>query len=98
MQARAARDATQESLSSERRESERLRAYAKALGVDDEVVIARFRADHGQAAEPLREPIDLDQSDEAVMAVAEALARSRPKFRSRTQWITEMQALMGYKA
>jgi catechol 2,3-dioxygenase len=48
--------------------------------------------------QPLREPIDLDQSDEAVMAVAEALARSRPKFRSRTQWITEMQALMGYKA
>ncbi|WP_300710909.1 VOC family protein [Limnohabitans sp.] len=48
--------------------------------------------------QPLREPIDLDQSDEAVMAVAEALARSRPKFRSRTQWITEMQVLMGYKA
>ncbi|PUE18048.1 glyoxalase [Limnohabitans sp. MMS-10A-160] len=48
--------------------------------------------------QPLREPIDLDQSDEAVMAAAEALARSRPKFRSRTQWITEMQALMGYKA
>lgn len=48
--------------------------------------------------QPLREPIDLDQSDEAVMAAAEALARSRPKFRSRGQWMAEMEALMGYKA
>jgi len=45
--------------------------------------------------QPLREPIDLDQSDEAVMAAAEALARSRPKFRSREQWISEMKQLMG---
>jgi len=48
--------------------------------------------------QPLREPIDLDQSDEAVMAAAEALARSRPKFRSRAQWVAEMEQLMGYKA
>ena len=48
--------------------------------------------------QPLREPIDLDQSDEAVMAAAEALARSRPKFRSRAQWISEMEQRMGYKA
>jgi len=48
--------------------------------------------------QPLREPIDLDQSDEAVMAAAEALARSRPKFRSRAQWMSEMEQLMGYKA
>ncbi len=48
--------------------------------------------------QPLREPIDLDQSDEAVMAAAEALARSRPRFRSRTQWVSEMEQLMGYKA
>jgi hypothetical protein len=48
--------------------------------------------------QPLREPIDLDQSDEAVMAAAEALARSRPKFRSRAEWLKEMQLLMGYKA
>ncbi len=48
--------------------------------------------------QPLREPIDLDQSDEAVMAAAEALARSRPKFRSRAQWVSEMEQLMGYKA
>ena len=48
--------------------------------------------------QPLREPIDLDQSDEAVMGAAEALARSRPRFRSRAQWISEMEQLMGYKA
>jgi len=48
--------------------------------------------------QPLREPIDLDQSDEAVMAAAEALARSRLKFRSRAQWVSEMEQLMGYKA
>ena len=47
--------------------------------------------------QPLREPIDLDQSDEAVMAAAEALARSRPKFRTRAEWLKEMQQLMGYK-
>jgi catechol 2,3-dioxygenase len=46
--------------------------------------------------QPLREPIDLDQSDEAVMAAAEALARSRPKFRSRAQWQSEMAQMMGY--
>ena len=48
--------------------------------------------------QPLREPIDLDQSDETVMAAAEALARSRPKFRSRAEWLKEMQQLMGYQA
>ncbi len=48
--------------------------------------------------QPLREPIDLDQSDEAVMAAAEALARSRPKFRSRAQWMAEMEQRMGYRA
>lgn len=48
--------------------------------------------------QPLREPIDLDQSDEAVMAVVEALARSRPRFRSRAEWTAEMAQLMGYKA
>lgn len=46
--------------------------------------------------QPLREPIDLDQSDEAVMAQAEALARSRPKFQSRATWQAEMARRMGY--
>jgi catechol-2,3-dioxygenase len=48
--------------------------------------------------QPLREPIDLSQTDEHVMAAAEALARSRPKFRSRTEWIADMEQLMGYRA
>jgi catechol 2,3-dioxygenase len=46
--------------------------------------------------QPLREPIDLDQSDAAVMAQAEALARSRPKFQPRAQWQAEMARRMGY--
>lgn len=45
--------------------------------------------------QPLREPIDLDQGDAAVMAQAEALARSRPRFRSRAAWRAEMEQLMG---
>ncbi len=49
-------------------------------------------------AQPLREPIDLDQSDEAVMAQAEALARSRPRFQSRAKWQAGMERLMGYSA
>jgi catechol-2,3-dioxygenase len=48
--------------------------------------------------QPLREPIDLNQSDEAVMAAAEALARSRPRFRSREQWQSDMEQRMGYRA
>jgi catechol 2,3-dioxygenase len=44
----------------------------------------------------LREPIDLDQPDDAILARAEAIARSRPKFQSRAQWQAEMERLMGY--
>lgn len=47
--------------------------------------------------QPLREPIDLDQSDDAVMAAAEAMARSRPRFRSRAEWQRDMERLMGYR-
>ena len=47
--------------------------------------------------QPLREPIDLDQPDEAVLARAEALARSRPRFRSRAEWRAEMEQLMGLR-
>jgi catechol-2,3-dioxygenase len=46
--------------------------------------------------QPLREPIDLDLSDEQIMAQVEKLARSRPNFRSRAQWVSEMEQLMGY--
>lgn len=48
--------------------------------------------------QPLREPIDLDQSDDIVMAQAETLARSRPKFQSRAEWQAGMERLMGYSA
>lgn len=46
--------------------------------------------------QPLREPIDIDQPDEAVMAQAEALARGRPRFQPRAQWQAEMARRMGY--
>lgn len=48
--------------------------------------------------QPLRESIDLDQSDEQVMARAEELARSRPGFRSRAEWQADMEKRMGYRA
>lgn len=48
--------------------------------------------------QPLREPIDLDQSDVIVMAQAETLARSRPRFQSRAEWQSSMERLMGYSA
>ena len=46
--------------------------------------------------QPLREVIDLDQPDEAIMARAEAIAQSRPKFQSRASWQAEMARRMGY--
>lgn len=46
--------------------------------------------------QPLREAIDLDRPDAEVMAQAEALARSRPRFRSRAEWRAEMVALMSH--
>jgi catechol-2,3-dioxygenase len=48
--------------------------------------------------QPLREPIDLDAPDEQVMAATEVMARSRPKFQPRAQWIASMQKLMGRSA
>ncbi|WP_422842891.1 VOC family protein [Acidovorax sp. M2(2025)] len=48
--------------------------------------------------QPLREPIDLDQSDEAVLALAEAMARSRPRFQPRAAWQADMARRMGYTA
>ena len=47
-----------------------LRAYAKALGLDDEAVVARFRAEQGDASEPLREPVGVTkQRDPRLAAV-----------------------------
>jgi catechol-2,3-dioxygenase len=46
--------------------------------------------------QPLREVIDLDQSDDAIMARAHAIAQSRPKYQSRATWKAEMAQRMGY--
>ena len=46
--------------------------------------------------QPLREAIDLSQSDDAIMARALAIAQSRPKFQSRATWQAEMARRMGY--
>jgi catechol 2,3-dioxygenase len=48
--------------------------------------------------QPLREPIDLDQADDIVMAHVEKLARSRPRFQTRAEWQASMERLMGYSA
>lgn len=44
--------------------------------------------------QPLREPIDLAQSDEAILARAEAIAKRFPKFMSRAQWQAEVARRM----
>ena len=48
--------------------------------------------------QPLRTPVELEQDDAAIMAEVEALARSRPGFQSRSEWMGKMEKLMGYKA
>ena len=45
--------------------------------------------------QPLREPIDLSQPDDVILARAEAIARGRPKFQPRAQWQAEMARRMG---
>jgi len=44
--------------------------------------------------QPLREPIDLALSDEAILARAEAIAKRFPKFMSRAQWQAEVARRM----
>ena len=44
--------------------------------------------------QPLREPIDLAQPDEAILARAEAIAKRFPKFMSRAQWQAEVARRM----
>jgi catechol 2,3-dioxygenase len=44
--------------------------------------------------QPLREPIDLSQDDDAVMAQALALAQGRPRFQPRAQWQADIQRKM----
>ena len=44
--------------------------------------------------QPLREPVDLEADDAALLAQSEAIARATPGFRPRAQWVAEMRALM----
>ncbi|WP_295983331.1 VOC family protein [uncultured Variovorax sp.] len=44
--------------------------------------------------QPLREPVDLSLSDEAILARAEAIAKRFPKFMSRAQWQAEVARRM----
>lgn len=44
--------------------------------------------------QPLKEPIDLGQSDEAILTQAEAIAKRLPKFMSRAQWQSEVARRM----
>ena len=44
--------------------------------------------------QPLREPIDLTQPDEAILAQAEAIAKRFPKFKARAQWQAEVAQRM----
>ena len=41
-----------------------------------------------------REPVDLAQPDDALIAQAEAIARAAPDFQPRAQWVERMRALM----
>jgi len=45
--------------------------------------------------QPLREPVDLQQSDEDILAQAHAIACQRPRFQAREQWLAEMERRMG---
>jgi catechol 2,3-dioxygenase len=44
--------------------------------------------------QPLREPIDISQPDEVILAQAEAIAKRFPKFMSRAQWQAEVARRM----
>jgi catechol 2,3-dioxygenase len=47
--------------------------------------------------QPLRETVDLGQSEENIMASAKKIAEGRPGFCLRTEWIKKMSKLMGYE-
>jgi catechol-2,3-dioxygenase len=48
--------------------------------------------------QPLRETISLDQADQAILEQSEAMARSRPGFCSRADWLKRMRVRMGLPA
>ena len=45
--------------------------------------------------QPVREPVDLAQSDDEILAGSERLARSRPGFRMREDWMAELAGRLG---
>ena len=47
--------------------------------------------------QPLRELIDLNESEESIMEVAKKTAEGRPGFCLRKDWIKKMSKLMGYE-
>ena len=44
--------------------------------------------------QPVREPVDFSQTNEQIMARAEAVARSLPNFMPRAEWVSKMRARM----
>lgn len=44
--------------------------------------------------QPLREPVDLSQSDDAILAHAERMAAGRPRFMPRAEWQAQMAKRM----
>jgi hypothetical protein len=42
--------------------------------------------------QPCGEPLDLDQSNEAILARTEAMCRGRPRFATREAWMQSIQA------
>jgi len=44
--------------------------------------------------QPVREPVDFSQTNEQIMARAEAVARSLPNFMPRDQWVGKMRVRM----
>lgn len=44
--------------------------------------------------QPLREPVDLEQPDDVLLAQSEAIARAQPDFKPRAEWVAGMRALM----
>jgi catechol 2,3-dioxygenase-like lactoylglutathione lyase family enzyme len=44
--------------------------------------------------QPMRVAVDMEQSEEQIMAQSEAIARAAPRFQSREQWVAEMTRKM----
>ncbi len=44
--------------------------------------------------QPLRQPLDLALDDSAILALAERIARGRPGFKPRDEWLQAMRLRM----